>query len=112
VAGFLAVISIAASVLALFWDPLRVSPFAILLALIAVGVAANVRTRFTDPLRAGGFALGLLGAASTFFALARYFNATSSDHNIFYNASWGLWMALAGFVIGGVGAVIGPGRAT
>jgi hypothetical protein len=39
VAGFLAVISIAGSVLALFWDPLRVSPFAILLALIATGMA-------------------------------------------------------------------------
>ena len=39
VAGFLSVISIAASVLALFWDPLRVSPFAVLLALIATGMA-------------------------------------------------------------------------
>jgi hypothetical protein len=39
VAGFLAVISIAGSILALFWDPLRVSPFAILLALISVGMS-------------------------------------------------------------------------
>ena len=39
VAGFLSVISIAGSVLAIFWDPLRVSPFAVLLALIAVGMA-------------------------------------------------------------------------
>jgi hypothetical protein len=39
VAGFLAVISIAGSVLAIFWDPLRVSPFAVLLALISVGMA-------------------------------------------------------------------------
>ena len=39
VSGFLAVVSIAASVLALFWDPLRVSPFAILLALISAGMA-------------------------------------------------------------------------
>ena len=39
VSGFLAVISLAASVLALFWDPLRVSPFAILLALISVAMA-------------------------------------------------------------------------
>ena len=37
--GFLAVISIAASFLAIFWHPMRVSPFAILLALIAVGMA-------------------------------------------------------------------------
>jgi hypothetical protein len=39
VAGFLGVISIAASFLAIFWHPMRVSPFAILLALIAVGMA-------------------------------------------------------------------------
>jgi hypothetical protein len=39
VAGFLAVISIAGSFFAIFWDPLRVSPFAILLALIAVGMS-------------------------------------------------------------------------
>jgi hypothetical protein len=39
VAGFLSVISIAGSILAIFWDPLRVSPFAVLLALIAVGMA-------------------------------------------------------------------------
>ena len=39
VSGFLSVISIAASFLAIFWHPMRVSPFAILLALIAVGMA-------------------------------------------------------------------------
>jgi hypothetical protein len=39
VSGFLAVISIAGSILALAWDPLRVSPFAVLLALISVGMA-------------------------------------------------------------------------
>lgn len=39
VSGFIAVISLAGSLLALFWDPLRVSPFAVLLALIAVGMA-------------------------------------------------------------------------
>jgi len=39
VAGFLAVVSMAASVLAVFWNPLRVSPFAILVALISVGMS-------------------------------------------------------------------------
>jgi hypothetical protein len=39
VSGFLAVISIAASLLAIFWDPLRLSPFAVLLALITVVMA-------------------------------------------------------------------------
>lgn len=39
VAGFISVISMVGSVLAIFWDPLRVSPFAVLLALIAVGMS-------------------------------------------------------------------------
>jgi hypothetical protein len=39
VSGFLAVISIAGSFLAIFWNPLRVSPFAVLIALVAVGMA-------------------------------------------------------------------------
>jgi hypothetical protein len=39
VAGFLAVVSIVASVIALFWYPLRLSPFAVLLALIATGMS-------------------------------------------------------------------------
>jgi hypothetical protein len=39
VSGFLAVISIVGSLLAVVWDPLRVSPFAVLIALIAVGMA-------------------------------------------------------------------------
>jgi hypothetical protein len=39
VSGFLAVVSLAASVLALFWNPGRVAPFAILLALISTAMA-------------------------------------------------------------------------
>ena len=39
VAGFLSVISMVGSALAIFWDPLRVSPFAVLIALVAVGMS-------------------------------------------------------------------------
>ena len=39
VSGFLAVVSLAASALTLFWDPLRVGPFAVLLALISAAMA-------------------------------------------------------------------------
>jgi hypothetical protein len=39
VAGFLAVVSILASVLALVWYPMRLSPFAVLLALISAGMS-------------------------------------------------------------------------
>ena len=39
VAGFLAVISMVGSVLAIFYDPLRISPFAVLIALVAAGMS-------------------------------------------------------------------------
>jgi hypothetical protein len=39
VAGFLSVISMVASLLAIFYDPLRVIPFAVLIALVAVGMS-------------------------------------------------------------------------
>jgi hypothetical protein len=39
VAGFLSVISMVGSALAIFWEPLKVSPFAVLIALIAVGMS-------------------------------------------------------------------------
>ena len=82
----------------------------LLIGLILVGVAANVRTRLTDPLRVAGFLIGLIGAAATYYALAQHFNATGSAHNVFYNSTWGVWAALVGFALGGVGAVLGPGR--
>jgi hypothetical protein len=39
VAGFLAVLSMVASALALFYQPVKVAPFAALLALLATGMA-------------------------------------------------------------------------
>jgi hypothetical protein len=39
VAGFLSVVSMVGSALAIFWEPLKVSPFAVLIALIAVGMS-------------------------------------------------------------------------
>jgi hypothetical protein len=39
VAGFLSVISLAGSIIGLVWYPLRFSPFAVLLALIAVAMS-------------------------------------------------------------------------
>jgi hypothetical protein len=83
----------------------------LLIALILIGVAANVRSGLTDPLRVAGFIVGLGGAASTYFALTTYFDSAGSAHNVFDNSSWGLWAALAGFLLGGVGAALGPGRA-
>jgi hypothetical protein len=82
----------------------------LLLASIVVGVAANVPSPLADGLRVGGFVVGVIGVGGTYYALAQHFNATGSAHNVFHNATWGVWAALVGFLLAAVGAVLGPRR--
>jgi hypothetical protein len=80
----------------------------LLILVILAGVAANFPTPMADALRVVGFLLGVIGVAGTYYALAQHFNATGSKHNVFYNSTWGLWLALAGFVAAAAGAALGP----
>ncbi|HKC27529.1 MAG TPA: hypothetical protein VKB75_05920 [Jatrophihabitans sp.] len=80
----------------------------LVIALIVVGVGANLVNPATDLLRVVGFLVGMVGAGATYYALAQHFNATGSKHSVFYNSTWGLWLTLAGFVFGAVGAALGP----
>ena len=50
---------------------------------------------------------GLAGAVLTFFAL---YNDGTSLHDLFKYGGVGFWLAIAGFVIAGIGAVVGPRR--
>ena len=52
--------------------------------------------------------VGVVGTAATYYALAQYFDASGSTHNVLYNSTWGLWTALVGYLLAGVGAAIGP----
>jgi hypothetical protein len=54
--------------------------------------------------------VGVIGVGGTYYALAQHFNATGSAHNVFHNATWGVWAALVGFLLAAVGAVLGPRR--
>ena len=82
----------------------------LLLAVIVVGVAASVPTPAVDALRVAGFLLGATGVAATYYALAQHFNATGSTHSVLYNSTWGLWAALAGFLLAAGGAALGTRR--
>jgi hypothetical protein len=86
-----------------------------LIALIVVGIAANLPLPFADVLRVAGFLLGVVGVAATYFAIAQLHNAQvaagAEEHSVFYNSTWGLWFALAGFLISAAGAALGPRRA-
>lgn len=84
----------------------------LLIALIIVGFAANLPSRGSDGLRLTGFFLGLVGAAFTYYALSRYAEAT---HDLFGtssgaldNADLGIWFALAGYLLAGLGSALGP----
>jgi hypothetical protein len=84
--------------------------WAVVIALILVGVAANLPVAAADGLRVIGFLLGVVGAGSTYYALAQHFNATGSNSGVFRNSTWGLWAVFAGFLIAAIGAGLGPRR--
>jgi hypothetical protein len=80
----------------------------LLIGVIAVGAVANAPSRIADALRVLGFLFGLVGTAATYYALAQYFDASGSKHNVLYHSTWGLWLALAGYLVAGIGAALGP----
>jgi hypothetical protein len=84
----------------------------LLIALIFVAFAANLPTKASDGLRMLGFFLGLVGVAVTYYTLSRYAEAT---HDLFGtssgaldNADLGIWCALGGYLLAGVGGALGP----
>ncbi|HEV7205007.1 MAG TPA: hypothetical protein VGN18_10370 [Jatrophihabitans sp.] len=89
--------------------------WALLVAVVLVGFAATLPTKVADVLRVLGFFLGVVGVAATFYALAQLFNAQraagGSDHGVWHNSTLGTWAALGGFLLAGIGAVLGPRRA-
>lgn len=81
----------------------------LLIAVIVVAVLANLPSRTANALRMLGFFLGLVAAALTYLALEEPHEGTTGsalDH-----AQSGIWLALAGYLVAGIGAVIGPLRA-
>jgi hypothetical protein len=86
----------------------------LLIAVIGIGIAANLPVPVADGLRVAGFLLGLVGVAATYFAIAQLHNAQvsagASKHSVFYNSTWGLWTAFAGYVLAAFGSGLGTRR--
>jgi hypothetical protein len=78
------------------------------IVLIVVGVAANLPSPASGPLRALGGIVGAAGIAFTFLALD--FGAGTSYADTLKGARFGFYFALAGFLLAGIGALIGPQR--
>jgi hypothetical protein len=71
---------------------------------LLVGVAANAPTPVHGVLRTLGILVGIGAAVCTFFALK-----TGSTFNaVFHHGGVGFWLAIVGFLIAGIGAVVGP----
>jgi hypothetical protein len=82
-------------------------------AVVAVGLAANVRTRLADGLRVLGFLLGVVGTLATYYAVDQLFHAVSvagGSRSVWHNSTFGLWLALGGYLLAGLGASRGPFR--
>jgi hypothetical protein len=88
----------------------------VVIALIAAGLCANLPLPAADGLRVAGFLLGLVGVAATYFAIAQLHNAQvtagAQKHSVFYNSTWGLWAAFAGYFVAAVGSGLGPRRSS
>lgn len=80
--------------------------WALLILAIVVAMAANFPSVATESLRIFGFALGLTGAAITYLVLEQPHRGTTGS--AFDHAQYGVWLALAGFLVIGLGAALGP----
>lgn len=81
----------------------------LLLLVIVVGIAANLPTPASRFLRVLGGAIGLGGAGATYYALNGLSRLNDGDYPL-HDASAGIWLTLAGFLVAGAGAAIGPMR--
>jgi hypothetical protein len=78
----------------------------LLVAVVLIGLLANAPMGLSALLRPLGLVLGLAGAGLTFWALK--FDSSVSIGDELKHTSVGFWIAVAGFVLAGVGALLGP----
>lgn len=82
--------------------------WALLAAVAILGLLANVPTRLHPAWRTLGLIAGFAAVVVTFDAI---YSGQASLDELRKHAGAGFWLALAGFLLSGIGAVIGPRRA-
>lgn len=89
--------------------------WSVLIIVIILAIAANLPSPASTPMRGLGLALGLFGAGATYYALSALHDAQNrhggTGGGVFDNAQLGVWLALGGFVLAGLGAAVGPASA-
>lgn len=74
------------------------------IVLVVVAIVASLPSPASSPLRALGGVLGAAGIVFTIFGL----KGDQSFGDTFSNARGGFYLALAGFLLAGIGALMGP----
>ena len=85
----------------------------LLMAVTMLGILANMVSPLTDWLRFFGFLAGVAGTAATYYAVDQLFHAqrlAGGSGSVWHNSTFGLWAALAGFLLAAAGAFLGPRR--
>jgi hypothetical protein len=85
----------------------------LLMAVTMLGVMSNLVSPLSDWLRFVGFLAGVAGVAATYYAVAQLFHAqhlAGGSGSVWHNSTVGLWSALIGFLLAGIGAYLGPHR--
>lgn len=86
----------------------------VLLAVAAIlAIAANAPTSAHGALRAAGAVVAIAGAVITFFAIKIFSTNVSANDGLFdyvKDARLGFYVALAGFIVVAIGALMGPRR--
>lgn len=86
--------------------------WSLLIIVLLLGVGANLPNQAVNSLRVAGLAVGLTGAAWTYYALAEYIQALqdrgATSAGVFTRAESGIWLAISGYLLVGVGAALGP----
>jgi hypothetical protein len=78
----------------------------LLILVITVGLGATVATRAASALRVAGFTAGAGGAAITYEALDIL--ASTEGGSALDGAQAGVWLAIGGYLVAGIGAALGP----
>jgi len=76
----------------------------LLVVAIVVALAANAPTAIHGFLRLIGLLLGIGAAIATFWSL----KTGSSFSFVFHHTSVGFWLSIVGFLVAGIGALVGP----
>jgi hypothetical protein len=82
----------------------------LLILVVAIGATAKIASRSATALGVAGALVGVAGSASTYWAVQEATSFGDEGGYAFQSAAVGLWFALCGFLLAGIGAVIGPRR--